>query len=341
PEEILAKHPKGIDYAHLVNDLCPIIVDAKGDVLSFPPIINGELTRVGVGTSNIILDVTGTSKEAVMKTLNILACAFADRGATIYSVEVDGEKCPNLEPDEMEYPSGLSESLLGLKLKESERKSYLAKMGFAYAKGKVLVPPYRTDIISGIDIVEDIAIAHGLNNFARTLPNFFTPGKLDTSHDAAHRAMAGMGYLECSGWILTSAKKEAGAGLDPKKSLPVSNRLTEDFSHVRQSIIPNLLEVLSISKNQAYPQKIYEIGPVWAGKGTETRLAGAITHHKASFSEMKSALKSLFYEIGADFEAKPMKEGNPAYIDGRCAAIWANGKCIGSFGEVHPQSLNN
>ncbi len=341
PEEILAKHPKGIDYAHLVKDMCPVIVDAKGDVLSFPPIINGELTRVGVGTKDIILDVTGISKEAVMKTLNILACAFADRGATIHSVDVGGEICPHLEPEEMEYPSALCESLLGLKLKEPERKSYLAKMGFAYSKGKVLVPPYRTDIISGIDIVEDIAIAHGLNNFARTLPNFFTPGKLDTSYDAAHRAMAGMGYLECSGWILTSAKKEAGAGLDPAKGLPISNRLTEDFSHVRQSIIPNLLEVLSISKNQAYPQKIYEIGPVWAGKGTETRLAGAITHHKASFSEMKSALKSLFYEIGAEFEAKPMKEGNPAYIGGRCAAIWANGKCIGSFGEAHPQSLNN
>lgn len=341
PGQILEKHPKGIDYAHLVGKECPMIVDSKGDVLSFPPVINGELTRVGEGTENVILDVTGTSKDTVMRVLNILACAFADRGATIYSVDVGGVKCPALEQEEMDYPEKLCESLLGLKLKEADRKSYLAKMGFGYSKGKALVPPYRTDVISGIDIVEDIAIAHGLNNFKRTLPGFFTPGGLDSSLEAVHGAMTGMGYLECSGWILTSEKKEAGAGLDPKKSLPISNKLTEDFSHVRQSIIPNLLEVFAISKNQAYPQKIYEIGPVWAGAGTQNRLAGAISHHKASFSEMKSALKTLFYEIGLELETKPLPDGSGTYIDGRAAGIYFKGKQVGSLGEIHPQVLNN
>ncbi|MFA5105686.1 MAG: phenylalanine--tRNA ligase subunit beta [Candidatus Micrarchaeia archaeon] len=341
PGQILEKHPKGIDYAHLVGKECPMIVDSKGDVLSFPPVINGELTRVGEGTDNVILDVTGTSRDTVMRVLNILACAFADRGATVYSVDVGGQKCPQFEAGEMDYPQELCESLLGLKLKESERKAYLAKMGFGYSKGKALVPPYRADIISGIDIAEDIAIAHGLNNFKRTLPDFFTPGSLDTSLDAMHSALTGMGYLECSGWILTSEKKEAGAGLDPKKSLAIANKLTEDFSHVRQSIIPNLLEVLAISKNQPYPQKIYEIGPVWAGAGTQKRLAGAISHHKASFSEMKSALKTLFYEMGLDFETRPLADGSGTYIDGRAAGIYHKGKQAGSFGEIHPQVLNN
>ncbi len=341
PAQILEKHPKGIDYAHLVGKECPIIIDSKGDVLSFPPIINGELTRVGVGTDNIILDVTGISKDTVMRILNIITCAFADRGGKIYSVEVGGEQCPALGFEKAEYPQKLCEAVLGLKLKESERKSYLAKMGYGYENGKVLVPPYRADIIGPIDIVEDIAIAHGLNNFKRTMPDFFTPGDMDTTYDAAHKALTGMGYLECSGWILTSAKKEDAAGLDPAKCLPISNKLTEDFSHVRQSIIPNLLEILAISKNQAYPQKIYELGPVWAGKGTAMRLAGAITHHKASFSEVKSAVKTLFYEMGLDFEAKPPKSAPATYIDGRCAAIYSKGKMIGSFGEIHPQVLNN
>ncbi len=341
PAKILAAHPKGIDYAHLVGELCPLIVDSKGDVLSFPPIINGELTRVGIGTDNIILDVTGTSNETVTRVLNILACAFADRGAKIISVNVAGAKCPQFEQEEIEYPEKLASSLLGLKLKESERIAYLSKMGFGYQKGKVSVPPYRTDIISEIDIVEDIAIAHGLNNFPRTLPDFFTAGKLDNSHDSLHHALTGMGFLECSGWILTSEKKEEGAGLNPKKSLPVSNKLTEDFSHVRQSIIPNLLEVFTISKNQAYPQKIYEIGPVWSGNETKTCLAGALAHPKASFSEMKSVLKTLFYELGIELEIKPLTHGSETYIDGRRASIFADGKNIGSFGEVHPQVLNN
>ena len=67
-EEILTDHPKGRDYAHLVEnfDKFPLIVDAENRVLSFPPIINGELTRVTTATKNILLDCTGTDRKAVM-----------------------------------------------------------------------------------------------------------------------------------------------------------------------------------------------------------------------------------------------------------------------------------
>ena len=46
--EILEKHPKGIDYAHLLEgfDKFPVIVDSKDAILSFPPIINGSHTTV-------------------------------------------------------------------------------------------------------------------------------------------------------------------------------------------------------------------------------------------------------------------------------------------------------
>ena len=44
-DEILEKHEKGIAYAHLLKnaELYPIILDKNGNVLSFPPIINGQL----------------------------------------------------------------------------------------------------------------------------------------------------------------------------------------------------------------------------------------------------------------------------------------------------------
>src|SRR6185295_6803117 len=42
--QILAEHPKGVGYAHLLRDLTryPVLVDARGQVLSMPPIINSE-----------------------------------------------------------------------------------------------------------------------------------------------------------------------------------------------------------------------------------------------------------------------------------------------------------
>ena len=77
-EEILEKHPKGRDYAKIVRDfpLFPLITDNDDNVLSFPPIINGDLTRVTIDTRNILLDTTGTDpRRAVNVAVNIICTA--------------------------------------------------------------------------------------------------------------------------------------------------------------------------------------------------------------------------------------------------------------------------
>ncbi|HYS72202.1 MAG TPA: phenylalanine--tRNA ligase subunit beta, partial [Thermoplasmata archaeon] len=64
---ILARHEKGIEYGPILKgkDRYPIIVDRDGQVLSFPPIINGIVTQISPETRSVFLDVTGTDAEAV------------------------------------------------------------------------------------------------------------------------------------------------------------------------------------------------------------------------------------------------------------------------------------
>ena len=89
-KQILSDHPKGRDYAWTLEkaEVYPIILDINGDVLSFPPIINGELTRVTEETKDLFIDVTGTDEKAINLAVNILVHAFADMGGSIYSVDV-------------------------------------------------------------------------------------------------------------------------------------------------------------------------------------------------------------------------------------------------------------
>src|SRR5438128_10762156 len=86
--DILTKHEKGPEYAHLVasQPVFPIITDAKGQVLSFPPVINGILTQLTPDTRNLFIDVTGTDLEAVSGCLAILSTALAERGGRIQTV---------------------------------------------------------------------------------------------------------------------------------------------------------------------------------------------------------------------------------------------------------------
>jgi len=88
--EILEKHPKGRSFAHVLEGLSkyPVIVDKNGSVLSFPPIINGDLTRLTGDTRNLFIEVTGWSQLAVDQAVNIIATSIADRGGELETVEV-------------------------------------------------------------------------------------------------------------------------------------------------------------------------------------------------------------------------------------------------------------
>ena len=89
--DILKKHPKGREYAWCLQDKrkYPIFCDSKDNVLSFPPIINSQMTRLVEGSKNLFLELTGTDQKAVNQALSIIACALADRGGRLESVRVE------------------------------------------------------------------------------------------------------------------------------------------------------------------------------------------------------------------------------------------------------------
>ena len=90
PEEILKEHPKGIEYAHLLEEFSeyPLITDSNGEVASMPPIINGSLTTITEETTEVLIDVTGLDFNAVESCLNIVAAALVERGGEIELIEV-------------------------------------------------------------------------------------------------------------------------------------------------------------------------------------------------------------------------------------------------------------
>lgn len=89
-KEILERHPKGRMYADILlnKKKYPLVLDSKNNVLSMPPIINGELTRVSEKTRDLFIDITGTDRKAVEQALTIIVSSILERGGTAYTVEV-------------------------------------------------------------------------------------------------------------------------------------------------------------------------------------------------------------------------------------------------------------
>ena len=98
----------GNQYANILtgNNRYPIIRDSNKQVLSFPPIINGDLTRLDSKTTNLFIDVTGTDLNALCNALSVLFTTLSDAGGKVYSVKINSDeykmKTPEIREEIME-----------------------------------------------------------------------------------------------------------------------------------------------------------------------------------------------------------------------------------------------
>ena len=67
-------------YLHIIKDspVYPIIYDTHDRVLSMPPIINSEHSKITLNTKNIFIDVTATDETKLQIVVNIVATMFSE-----------------------------------------------------------------------------------------------------------------------------------------------------------------------------------------------------------------------------------------------------------------------
>lgn len=352
-KEVLVSHPKGKEYAHLLKDKYPAILDKEG-LISFPPIINSERTRVTENTKNLFIDVTGTDERAINQTLNIVVCNIVERSGKILTVKVSAKKTPNLEPKEIGVDVSKIDNLLGLGLSEKDVAEILERMRYKVVKfrgGKieVLIPPYRTDVLHVIDVVEDVAIGYGYNNIQPILPKIATIGglsKLEKLSTKIRELMIGLGFQETLNFILTNEQNNFTKMKTDGKLVEILNPISIEYNVCRTWLLPSLMKILSANKHREYPQRIFEIGDcvilneeTKSGTKTIRKLAAVISYDNANLTEMKSIVEAVLKDFGYKYEIKDYN--HPSFIETRCGEILVNEKQIGFFGEVHPEVLTN
>ncbi len=364
--EILERHPKGIEYGDIVKkyNLYPILLDSNRKVLSFPPIINSsDLGKVTEETQNVLVEVTGTVYQTVLNTLNLVTLALIDRSGKAYAATVRypdepfyaSKKVvtPDFSNTRMDLRVECVNKILGLQLTAERIAELLLTAGFGVEKFsgntlKVLVPCYRVDVMHQVDLVEDIAIAHGYNNIEslwRELPT--TGGVIPEQRliDVAREFMVGLGYQEILTYTLTNPENLfEKMSREKTRVVEIANPKVMTMTCLRNWLLPSLMEFLGNNQSVEFPQKIFELGKITLldeTKETKTRdeewLAAATTHASASFSEIKSVLDAFFMNLGVEWQIKATS--HPSFIKGRVGAVMVNDVDVGALGEVNPQVL--
>jgi len=364
-EEILDKHPKGIDYGHIVRDypVWPIFMDSEDKVLSFPPIINSsDLGRITETTSNVLTEVTGTAYETVLDVLTNITLALADRGGSVHSAEihypyeeVSDTVTPTLNVETLRIEVDYIQKVVGIPLNLSEIRDSLERSRYGVSEATeshvaVQVPCYRVDILHPIDVVEDIAIAYNYNKIQPRWPELPTIGGLSSEtefRDLVREVVIGLGFQEILTYSMTSPDVLfTRMNIKPETVVEIANPKLVSMTCLRNWLLPSLMELLSHNIHVEYPQKTFEVG--YCTMHDEQRenktvdqekLACVTIHSNANFTEAKSVLDAFLSNLGMRYQLEALDHGS--FIEGRTGSILIENTEVGFIGELHPQVLRN
>jgi len=362
PKEILVQHAKGKAFAYLLEgfDRFPLLIDDGGVVLSMPPIINSQQTRVTKSTKGFFIDVTGFTQSTVEKVLSIIVTSLKDAmpSCELNAVNVrfpDGETIvtPQLEPETFTLDYGRCAALVGCEMAKETVIDCLKRMRFdAVDKGNhcdVIAPAYRADIRHEQDLIEDVAIAYGYGNLKPQQIGSFTAGMVlpaEAKKQQLREAMVSMGFLEIVTIMLTSEQRQFGAlGMaTPENRVIIDNPISTDQTMVRTELMAGLLEIIAANTSNELPQRLFETGEVahvnaQGGVDESVALCAAVVDSKAGFSDIKAVLKNIMHEVGCEWKLEA--RDYPFYLGGRSAAINVGGVYVGHVGEVYPGVLDN
>jgi phenylalanyl-tRNA synthetase beta chain len=356
--EILSDTEPGKKFGKLLAESrYPILRDSKGNVISFPPIINSEGTRIRDGVNNLFVEVTGIDKKAVYNVLDNIVPTLADIGFKLETVIIQqgntrdsftanlNTSLPNIKTDYINKALGLS--LSNEDIINCLRKSRLDATVIDSGTINCVISNYRIDIFGPIDIVEEVAIGYGLYNMEPSLPEFRFNGNKSRQNyffDKIRQAMIGMGLIENINFILSNKdihfKK---MNLDKPNFFTVNNSKSDEHDILRQSLLPSLLFSLSKNIHEEYPQKLFEIGPIFKPEKEnfeKWNLCCVNAFNGVTFSEIKAVLQTLM-EIcfNVKFETKPSE--NLSFVRGRSADIIYKGVVIGQIGEISPLLIDS
>ena len=373
-EEILKSHPKGREYAHLMDDIdkYPVIVDSEDKVLSFPPIINGDHTTVTEDTKDFLIDVTGWDERSCEACLLLICLSLAERGGKVESIQLknwDGEKkyVPRGDSKTHKVPDRLIEKILGMPLNKTEIAESIKKMGGTLIESRtvtdgpdkvekwadcmvgekehiIAMPRWRNDIMHPIDIVEDIAIGYGYDNLPEQLSRIHLdaiPLPSSGLHRRISASFCALGLQETQSLTLSNYRDQFDKvrWLELDKSTIISNPITQDHTLLRQHILPSLLNLLSANRHHELPQKVHELGTVVRNSKNMNRVAWACAEVGGGFSAAKGIASALLRDLGANLEEikwEMVRENEGPWIKGRGAKIIIQGIEVGQIGEIDP-----
>lgn len=219
------------------------------------------------------------------------------------------------------------------------------------------VPFWRTDIHIPEDVIEEIGRLSGFDNIAPILPLHATsdPNEMLQLKTQIRNHLAACGANEVLTYSFVHGDLMRKVGQNPDNSYKIINSISPELQHIRQSIVPSLLDktygniraghdkFALFEMNQVYPrtngadedgvpQNTYQLGFVFTDGSAKT-----------NYYTAKKYIENLLESLGVKYEIKAFTAESDAtdsyYEAKRSASVFVGEEKIGNLGEIKNKVL--
>ena len=363
----------GLDDKTYKLQTTDIVIADNSSVIALGGIMGAKHSAVSDTTTNIIIEAAHFDQAVVRRTgknlgirtdsLNVfekdLLPTMTEKALALIVAELE-KACPDMKLEafadsytqaqadvSIDLDVDFISRLIGHEYKNDNVIAICGRLWIKNNTGKLEVPFWRRDLAYKADIAEEVARIDGFDHIAMTVPKINTGAVIQSNmyklKNEAREFFTGRGFFDMYtySFVCEEIMQKVGANCD--KLVPLKNSLSEDATHMKGSLIPNLM--LSLEKNirEVSDMKLFEIEKVYFADGSE------ITENYNISSVMTSSSDIVYYDIQShlsDFLSSisiykysyNSVELAPEYAhSGRVASLVVRGKVIGYVWEIHPK----
>lgn len=292
--------------------------------------------------------------ERVCQLVELIGAGTVVKGSIDVYNEVKEPKKITLRPERVNM-------LLGIEIPVEDMLASLNGLGIKSTFDGVLIhaiiPTFRLDIDIEADLIEEIGRLYGFHNIEpKPLLGGLTRGEKPFNlriEDKVKSILQGLGLNEVMTYSFISPKAYDKINLPEddshRKYIRLLNPLGEDYSTMRTTLLPNMLELLSRNYNRGVESVYaYEIGNTFIPKNLpitelpdEKKVLSIGSYGDTDFYELKEIVEITLSKLGIKSYQYEREENNPTYHPGRTARLYSNGEYLGIIGEIHPDVLEN
>ncbi|AWI06884.1 phenylalanine--tRNA ligase subunit beta [Clostridium drakei] len=273
------------------------------------------------------------------------------------TIDVYTEK---VERHTLEVDANWINTFLGTDISKEDMKEYLDRLELKTQIKEdnlvIDVPTFRSDINIREDVAEEVARIYGYNNIPTTIIRSVNARggksvkqKLD---DKLVETLMCSGLNQSISYSFVSPKVFDKILLskdsDLRKVVAVKNPLGEDYSIMRTTTVPSMMEALgrNYSRNNTYV-RLFEMGKIYIPNQDENKLPeerNLVTlglYGDADYFHVKGVVENILENLGIDKFSFKRESENPSFHPGKTAALYIKKDLVGILGEIHPDVAEN